>query len=146
MKRRKILNSISVLFVSTFLSGAAMAAGPVVTHASGVCNSTLYQFVDTPLAVQYNVHGEFRVPLPPAGILPMGNCRHLYLEIGSGKGKGYEVLMGKISGATLAVYALKSNARDVIQSLEVKGPEVAVVLMGTPRLRETVQMWFYLTD
>ncbi len=118
---------------------------PVVTEASGACNSKLIQFVDDPAGVNYNQFGEYRVPIAPSGILDVGNCRHLHYEIGSGAGTGYSLFMGKITGSTLAE-AFPGTVRNKIQSMEIKGPHIAFLMQGAANTSEQVQMWFYLTD
>lgn len=124
----------------------AAPTAPKVSEANGACNSKLIQFVDTPLAVHYNQYGQFRATLNGGdGILAVGNCRHLYFELGSSKATGYTLYMGKISGSTLS-QGFPGSQTGKIQSTEIMGPEIVLGLQGPANTSDSVQLWVYLTD
>jgi hypothetical protein len=133
-------------FAIALMSVAAKAGPPTVTQASSACNATLYDFVTTPEPVVYGAGGTFMVNFGNTNIVDVGNCRHLYFEIGPSKATGYSVIMGKIAGAVLADQVLSGTSFGHIQSQEIKGPQFDLVLQGPANTKDSVQIWVYLTN
>src|SRR5258708_4042665 len=146
MKIEFVRRGFSVAFALALVGVATeAAAAPIITQAKGVCNATLYQFVDVPAPVVFDQFGNFRVVFTPSDTVDVGNCRHLYFEIASGTATGYQIAMGKLPGATLGEVVLMGSSFDHVESQEVKGPQFRVDLQGPPNTKGTLQMWFYLT-
>src|SRR6185312_4288450 len=141
MKLANVSRILSAAILVNLMGFAGQAAStPVITEAKDVCNAKLIQFVDTPATVVFDASGNADVEFASSNSLDVGNCRHFYFEISSSAVTGYDVIMGKISNATLAEIVMSGSAQGHIQSLEIKGPEIRVALHGAPKTKGDVQM------
>ncbi len=106
----------------------------------------LLQFVDTPFTVKYSAAGEAFVVFSGSHIVSVNGYTKVCVEVaGTAKTKSFDLIMGKNSGATLADRVANNQAADAhIHSYPVTGPEVALVLKGTPNATDKVQLWMYL--
>jgi hypothetical protein len=106
----------------------------------------LLQFVDTPFPVKYSASGEAYVIFSGSNIVSVNGYTKVCVEVlGTSITKSFDLLMGKISGATLADRVAYNQAADAhIHSYPVSGPEVGLVLKGTPNTNDKVKLWMYL--
>lgn len=109
-------------------------------------NPKLFQFVDTPFVAKYSAGGEAFVIFAGSSIVSVDGYTKVCVEVlGTAITKSFDLMMGKISGATLADRVANNQAADAhIHSYQVLGPEVAMVLKGTPKTTDKVQLWMYL--
>ena len=112
-------------------------------------NPQLLQFVDTPFVAKYSAAGEAFVIFPGtpgSHIVSVNGYTKVCVEVlGTPKTKSFDLIMGKNSGATLADRVANNQAADAhIHAYPVTGPEVALVLKGTPNTMDKVQLWMYL--
>ncbi len=111
--------------------------------------SQLIQFVDTPLTVSYPSFGQAFVPFGSSNVLSIDGYRQVCVEaveaVGNSHTTSYTVDMGKISGNTLSSFIATNNPLGTtINCYDVKGPELALILNGSPSTTDTVQLWVYL--
>jgi hypothetical protein len=66
-------------------------------------NAKLYNFVDTPAVIAYSPTGDAQVPLDTNPIVDVTEFRQVSVRIGTPMAASWSLVMGKISGATLAV-------------------------------------------
>jgi hypothetical protein len=107
----------------------------------------LIQFVDTPFNVTYSASGQAFV-LWPGGSneLSLNGYTQVSIEVGpSAHTQSFDVLMGKNSGATLSSrVGTAVPVGTTIHTYPVVGPEMALLLHGTPSTSDAVQLWVYL--
>ena len=91
----------------------------------------------------------FRVPLLPSGgdILDVSRYRTLHIRIAPSSVQTVDLIMGKISGNTLASH-LQFRPDDQIHRVPLAGPEILLSLLKPPGATgtEKIQLWVYLTD
>jgi hypothetical protein len=106
----------------------------------------LIQFVDTPYSVTYSGSGEAYVSWPGgSNALSADGYSRVSVEVrGTAKTSSFDLIMGKISGSTLADRVASPAADGKIHTYEVIGPEIALLLKGTPNATDRVQLWVYL--
>jgi hypothetical protein len=109
-------------------------------------NPKLLQFVDTPFIAKYSAAGEAFVIFGGSNIFSVDGYTKVCVEVlGTPITKSFDLMMGKISGATLADRVANNQAADAhIHTYQVSGPEVGIVLKGTPNTTDKVQLWMYL--
>jgi hypothetical protein len=107
-------------------------------------NAKLYDFVDPPAAITYSPTGDAQVPLDTNPIVDVTEFRQVSVRIGTPMATSWSLVMGKISGVTLAVEHMRS-VDNAIHTFDVVGPEIALWLKGgPPRSRDKVELWVYL--
>ena len=109
-------------------------------------NTRFINFVDTPVIVSYTASGFGRVVLDPQtdGVIDITGFRTISVLIGPTKATSFAVLIGKISGATLADSA-NQPVDQKIHTFNVTGPQMVLNLNGgPPNSHEKVQLWVYL--
>jgi hypothetical protein len=107
----------------------------------------LIQFVDTPFDVTYPAAGEAYVQWPQGtGILSVNGYSQVSVMVGpSAHTQTFDVIMGKISGATLSSrVATGVHVGVAIHTYPIVGPEFGIVLHGTAGSQDHVQLWIYL--
>ena len=109
-------------------------------------NPKLFQLVDTPFVAKYSAAGEAFVIFSGSHIVSVNGFRTVCVEVaGTAVTKSFDLIMGKNTGATLADRVANNQAADGhIHTYPVIGPEVALVLNGTPNVTDKVQLWLYL--
>jgi len=147
--------AISLILAVTFVTAGIFVLKPVekVTTAHQAIQVTeqaktkLYQFVDTPYDVTYSGFGEAFVRFePPNSMVRVDGFRHICVEVlGTPKTTSFDLTMGKLSGATLGERIAENQVADAkIHCYNISGPEVGLVLRGTPNTTDKVQLWMYL--
>jgi hypothetical protein len=59
--------------------------------------------------------------------------------------KLFDLMMRKISGNTLGDRVTNNQAADAhIHTYQASGPELGMILKGTPKATDKVQLWIYL--
>ncbi len=128
------------------------STNPVPTTVQNIvteqAKSQLIQFVDTPLTVSYPSFGQAFVPFGSSNVLSIDGYRQVCVEaveaVGNSHTASYTVDMGKISGNTLSSFIATNPLGTTINCYDVKGPELALILTGSPSTTDTVQLWVYL--
>jgi hypothetical protein len=91
----------------------------------------------------------FRVPLLPNGgdILDVSQFRKVHVLFGQTGVQSADLLIGKISGSTLAMRETVQPSSK-IQTFVLNGPEMMLALLKPPGATgtERIQLWLFLTD
>ena len=123
----------------------ALAAAP---SAGAQAASRFFNLVDTPAVVTYGRGGSARVQLDPAvgAIINVAGYRKVSVLIGSTQATSSEILIGKISNATLA-QRFNVPLDQQIHTFDIVGPELVLWLVGgPPGTSEKVQLWVFLSE
>jgi hypothetical protein len=122
-----------------------------MSSTTSEAKTQFFQFVDSPYNANYSSSGEaavvFQLPGGPNNVVPVSGYRHVCIEVANTSiTTSFSLYMGKISGSTLSERIADhqpANAR--INCYQIRGPEIALWLHGTPSASDSVQLWMFLT-
>lgn len=109
-------------------------------------NTRFINFVDTPVTVAYTQAGSAHINLDSqvAGVIDVTGFRTISIRIGTTKATSFDVIIGKVSGSTLA-QAFSFPMDQKIHTVDVVGPQMTLWFKGgVANTQEKVQMWVYL--
>jgi hypothetical protein len=108
-------------------------------------NTRFINFVDAPVTVSYTAGGFGQVNLDPqtGGVIDLTGFRTFSVKIDTTKATSFAVVIGKVSGATLAD-SLSQPVDNKIHTYNVTGPQMVLNFTGPPNTHEKVKLWVYL--
>ena len=126
------------------------ASDPIPT--SEKAKTRLYNFVDDPLQIKFDLGGITRVELsegqPFISVVGFRQaCIMAENDTGAEHANGITVLEGKlkVNGGRLVSAALDNAPLSQIHCFDIKAPHLEVLINGDPETEERVLLWLYLT-
>ena len=113
-----------------------------------MASTRIINFVDTPATITYDAQGEGAVQLHPTlgHIIRVAGYRKVSICVGGTQAKSFQIVMGKLLGATLG-QAITRPINNDIHAFDIIGPHLALLLTGgSAGATEKVQLWVFLSS